>query len=399
MHLRALKRLCEQHGLAKTSAAFSKALAEKRLDPYSIRLPELTRVFLGETYYDAERRLKAVMHGQAHLLEAAEAVDASAFIDITGQLLVTVIKEKYQAPEFIGSQLVRTIPNPGGNLGTHKVPYLSDADSFPQKLEQLQPYPYAKFQPQYVTLPAPEKFGQTCLVAFEMFFSDLTGQAQDSAASIGRAMGYLKEQRILRMVLGVSNPYVFNGNSMNTYLTTADANGKYVNRVINSQILNYTHVNNVEQLFYQMSDPVTGRKLMARPSKILLMPEKRYEMKRILNATETRTGNEASDTGNLVVAPNPLDTSYPLVWSPIARDIVLNELGLDAAHTKEYMVFADFQKAFVYREVYPMKVDQAPPQNPYEFQQDVVLAVKVSEFGVPGVYDPRYAALSTNEAS
>ena len=82
-----------------------------------------------------------------------------------------------------------------------------------------------------------------------------------------------------------------------------------------------------------------------------------------------------------------------------AQAILDEETALSDSEVKEYLVFGDFPRAFGYREVYPMKTEVAPPNNPAEFRQDIVLQVKASEFGVPYVYDPRYAVLSTAEAA
>jgi len=391
----ALFKQYRQIGADETVRLLCESIVTKKLDPKAIRLPDLTRHFLGEDYYTAETRLKALAQGRVHLLEDVAGQDASAFSNITGQLLVTLVKEKYKAPEFIGDQLVEVMPNPGGNLKEHKVPYLSDVFDKGEKLSQQEPYPYTKFAESWVTAPAPEKYGQIVAVTMEMLFSDLTGQAQDSAASVGKALGYLREQRILRVVLGITNPYKFNDVTMNTYLSSANATGLYVNRVYSNTITDYTQINTVEQLFYVMVDPITGRRIMARPKAILCNPEKRYDLKRILNATEVRDAT----SGVHNVTANPLDTSYPLLSSPIAQALLDDETSLTSSQIKQYVIFADFGKAFRYREVFPLRVEQAPPMNPDEFKQDIVLSVKAAEFGVPFVYDPRYAALSTSEGS
>ena len=395
---RKLKRLAETHG-PDVGKVLAQAIKEKKFDPYSVRLADLTEAFLGRDYLTVMAKATAIKQGQVHTLEASEAVDATAFSNITGQLLVTVVKEKYSDAEFIGDNLVRKIPNPGANIKEHKVPYLSDVDSEPPVIAGAEPYPFAKFAEQWVTIPAPEKRGHICTVTMEMLLSDYTGQAQDSAGSVGRALGYGREKRILRTVLGISNSYKFNDTSMNTYLSTANATGKYVNRVFSNTIVNYTGIETVEKLAWEMEDPQTERRINVQPKAILCVPEKHYELKRILNATETRSGNQASDIGNLLVAPNPLETNYTLYRSKIAQALLDDETALTAAQIKQYVILADFAKAFVYREVYPLKVEQAPAGNPYEFNQDIVLAVKASEFGVPGVYDPRYAFLSTSEGS
>lgn len=395
---RNLKRFCEANGAEQTVKLFTESLETKKFKPSDVTLGVLTRMFLGEDYLDVERKLKAIKYGQTHLLEAAEAVDASAFSNITGQLLVTVVKEKYEAASFIGDKLMSKFPNPNGNLQAHKVPYLSDVRDKGKLLAQLEPYPMTQFNESWITLPAPEKRGEICAIGMEMAYSDFTGQAQDSAGSVGRAIAYQREERILRVVLGLVNPYVWNDNALTTYVSTSGT-GAYVNKLLSSTITNYTHVNAVEQLFFRMVDPITGRSIMAMPNAILCMPEKRYELKRILGATETRSGDVTSGAGNQVVSPNPLDIDYTMLYSPIARNLLDTETSLTADEIKEFVIFGDFQKAFKYREVYPFRAENAPANNPMEFNQDIVLAVKAGEFGVPCVFDPRYTVESTSEAA
>lgn len=389
----ALKRLTESHGVAEATRVFGEALASGKTDPRAVRLGDLAETFLGRSASEQVRKLRHIKEGATHLLEASEAIDASAFSNITGQLLVTEIKKKYDSPEFIGDKLVRTIPNPGGNLQTHKIPYLSDVADVGSKLESLQQYPQTRFAESWVTMPAPERFGLICAVSIEMIVSDLTGQAQDSAASIGRAMRYQREQSILKTVLGLNNNYSWNGNTINTYMPTAGV-GNYANKLLNETVSNYNQINDAELLFWRQVDPITGRLIYARPTAILCMPSKRYDVKRILNATEVRDGT----TGVHDVTGNPLDQNYPVLTSPIAEALLLAS-GLTSAQVRERVYYGDFQKAFFWREVTPFQTVNAPANNPMEFNQDIALAVKCSYWGVAGVYDPRFAVLSCNEAS
>lgn len=394
----AIRRLCEQHKSDKVATILSEAIKTKKMSPYDVPMAALTESFFGVDYSRKERLLKAIGHRAVHSLSEADAIDASSFSNITGQLLITIVKEKYQSADFVADAFFRKIPNPGANLKEHKIPYLSDVTDLPEKLSQQEPYPHTKFQESWVTLPAPEKYGRWAGLGMEMLISDWTGQAQDSAGSVGRAMGYLVETRKLRVLLGITNPYVWNDSALDTYVDSVNA-GNYLNALYSTTVTNHEHVNTVEQLFWVMEDPITGRLINVRPSQVLVMPEKRYELKRILGAVEVRSGDTDEATSLQTISPNPLEINYSMYTSAIARQLLIDEGGLSAAEAKQRIYWGDFPKAFMYREVYPMRTDVAPPQNPMEFHQDIVFAVKVSEFGVPCVYDPRYAAFSTGEAT
>jgi hypothetical protein len=388
-----LKRLTESHSPREATELFGQALASGKIDARTVSTADLCEAFLGRSKTEQARKLLQIKENAVHLMEASEAIDASTFSNITGQLLVTEIKKGYEAPQFIADRLMRTIPNPGGNLGTHKIIGLSDVLDKPDKLEQLQPYPQTKFNETWVTMPAPERRGMICAISLEMMLSDLTGQAQERASSIGKAARYQKEERQLRVVLGLDNPYVWNGVSLNTYAATAGT-GNYVNLLLSETITNYTHINDVELVFRHMVDPITGRHIDVQPTQILCMPAKRYDLKRILNATEVRDAT----SGIHDVTANPLDTNYPILTSAIAEQLLLDS-GLTSSQVKERVYFLAGDRAFFYRELLPFSTVNAPANNPMEFHQDVVFAIKCSEFGVPGVYDARFAVQSRSEAS
>jgi len=415
----ALKTLCEDSGPRAVAAHLAEGLKpgskmRKKCDIYTTPLAEIT-----DAFFDMTRRgsghavhcLRALQRGQAHLLEATEANDASAFSNITGQLLVTIIKEQYENPSFILKSRVMKVANPGSNLQEHKIPYLSDVVDKPKRLAQMEPYPATRFFESWVTMPPPEKYGEVCRVSMEMMLSDYTGQAQRSAQSVGKVTGYQEEERIGKVVLGLSGtdalpmtPYNWNGNALNTYVTTAGV-GSYVNRIVSNTVLSSDQVNNIEQLFYRQVDPITGRRILAMPRQIICVPEKRWAMKRILTATMERRGNQASDTGILNESPNPIEIGYELLASPILQALLQTEttqtsgIVLSPAQVKEFLIFGDLSQAFGIREVYPMKTEQAPALAPAEFEQDIVLQVKASLYNVPFVYDPRWAGQSTAEVT
>lgn len=386
-----LQKLAESNGVPAVAKGFADAIRDKKVNVHQLHVQGLAEALLGRSRREQERKLDLIACGQTHLLEATEAVDASAFSNVTGQLLVTAIKEKYESPEFIADKLVKNYPNPGANIKEHKIPGLSAVLDKGDKLEALQPYPQTKFSETWVTMPAPERRGMICALSKEMVFSDLTGQAQESAGSIGEAMAYLKEERVLKVVLGIDGSWFWNGNTLTTYVASAGT-GNYVNLLASTTVTNYTHVNDVEQLFWKMVDPITGRRIYVRPDTILCSPGKRYDLDRILHATEVRDAT----TGVHNVTGNPIEPRYKVLTSPIAEQLLL-DAGVNAANTKQRLYFLAGNKAFGYRQVEPFKTMVAPAGNPMEFNQDVVLAVRVSEWGVPFVFDPHYAVKVTSE--
>src|SRR5687767_2662426 len=136
---------------------------------------------------------------------SGEAVDASAFADITGQLLINEVRRKFTSPTFIGDKLTETVSITNGNLSEQKTPWLTDVLQTGDVVQPGMPYPHTQFAQQFQTYPAPVKHGQICSVTMEMIYSDLTSQALDSAGSVGRALGYARELEILDVALGNTN--------------------------------------------------------------------------------------------------------------------------------------------------------------------------------------------------
>ena len=384
-----LKKLTESYGITKTAKFLGDAIREKKISKHSISIRQLAESFLGHNWAENLYRYNSGVRVQ----EASEGVDASSFTAITGQLLVNEIKDKFDLAKLIGDDVCETIPVTNGNLKEQKVPWLSNVIDSVEKVEEGMPYPHTTFSPNYIEYPAIEKIGKICAVTMEAIYSDLTGQILDSAGSVGTYCGLAREERILRVVLGLVNNHKWNGSSYNTYLSS----GAWTNTVGNFVLKDWTSVNTLEQLFTNMLDPNTGKNILIEPKQMLVMPANRYRAIRAFSANVTRSGDFAtSGNPDQIEAPNPLDKDYQILTSPHARRL-LTEAGLSTSIADSYVFLGDFKKAFIWREAKPLTVVEAPAQNPREFEQDIALAVKASLMGVAAVRDPRYVVFGIND--
>lgn len=202
-----------KEGIAKATAVFKEALDTKKVTWDTISIREMAQSFLGDNWYGALRG-----HSQ-QLRENVSAVDASGFSAITGQLFVDTVKGRYQSATRLTDQMFRTF-NTLANLDTQKVPYLSDVAQLADTVNQGQPYPRSEFKAQYVTLAAPTKKGHISGATLEMVMSDLTGQVREAVESVGDVVAQQVEIERLKVAFGLTNNYVFNGTSLNTYLTS-----------------------------------------------------------------------------------------------------------------------------------------------------------------------------------
>ena len=391
-----LKEFGQQNGLAKTKQYFSESIAKGDVNPKSISIRGLAEGIIGDDWAEKLNRFNGP---DRVFMEATEAVDASNFAAITGQILITTVHEKYKLASFIGDQLVSSIPA-GQNLASEIIPWLSDISPSPETVQPGMPYPQTQFSGNYVRIPAIEKVGRICAITAEMIYSDKTSQALASAESVGNYCGLVREERILSTVLGLSNSYVYgkadgSESTLNTYSTTAQSGMTYgfINKIGSYALSNWASINTIEQLFYQMKDPNTGKPIdiFGPGMQLLVMPFQKYSASRILNpATTTKNGPYAT-SGDVeqLESPNPLDNNYGILTSAHARNLLVTS-GISATNADKYVYLGNFKKAFVWREAKPMEVVQAPANNWAEFNQDIAVAIKASWWGSAGVMDPRY---------
>lgn len=405
-----LREAAREKGVETAVEVYRTGVREGRINRLDFSLKEAAIAFMGEQWDQELAKFRAVMHDPHAVMRLRESssvdgVDASSFAAITGQLLIDRVREKYQFATQVGNQIFETAPITNGNLGTQREPWLSRVQDFPERVQPGMPYPTTQYVQQYVDYPGPEKYGQICYVTMEHIYSDLTGQVYESADSVGDLTGMWEEYKKLAVFLGMVNNHSWNGTTYNTYLTS----GAWANALTNFTLTDYRSINTLEQLFVGMTDPVTGIPIKISPKNFFVMPTARYTAKRILNATMTRSGNEASDTGVLFEAGNPLDTDYSLLTSVNARNLAINGLtnnGIaeasaavsNAAQADSMVLIGDFKKAFRWRQAKPPQFSQMPPNSTPEFTQDVILGVKSMVWGVACVKDPRFVVRAYNSS-
>lgn len=406
-----IREWSEAHGPVAASQNFSEALQTGKITFSDVSLRELAESLCGSNWAarlqaagpNALSGMAACTDYDGHWVpnyrafsEAGDAVDASMFADITGQILFNEIKARYQAANMLGDRLTSTIPVTNGNLGTQKTPWLSAIFDAPAiNVQPGMPYPGTAFGQQYITYPAPGKFGLICRITMEMLYSDLTQQAREAAGDVGLRTRQEKEERILSVVLGLKNPHSWNGTTYNTYQTSTP----WVNVVSSQTLVDWTELDLMYQRLVEMKDPVSNKAINVQPTGLLVMPRKKRTAMRIMTATQVRTGDGASNT-QITLADSPQDIVYPVMDSIYAYNLLTgatatdtNEVahgGLTSDQAKEYCYLGDFPRAFGWRQVYPLRVIPAPPNNMEDFNRDIVFQIKSSEYGVAVVRDPRY---------
>lgn len=349
------------------------------LKPEDFSLRELAEGICGHNWVEAMRPNAPVSLEEAG---GADAVDSSAFSNITGQIIYNKILEKYNSDGFIGGNLVETIPT---RLSGERIPGIGLIADEAMEVKEGEPYPRTEFGEDYIDTPQTAKFGLILEVTKEAVFFDRTGLILRRAGEIAERIAIKKEKNILRTVLGIDNSYSRKGVSYDTY----QAATPWINSQSN-EMIDWTDVEESENLFAEMTDD-NGDPILIGGTTVLVMPVKKYTARRILNATEVRV---TSATNNVTVSGNPV-SGFELVSSPLARQLLVQS-GIAAGNADKYWYHGDFRKAFAYMENWPITTVQAPANNEAEFERDVVARYKTSERGIAAVLDPHYVVRNTN---
>jgi hypothetical protein len=386
---RELKQMYESYGPERTVKHLREALGAGHLKAEDFSLRELAEATVGAEWV---KRMDP-RGGGVRLLEAGDAVDVTAFSNITGQIVYSRLLEAYLQEAFVVSKLVSTIPT---RFDGEKIPGIGRIGDKAAEVSPGMPYPSVGLSEDYIETPSTTKHGFIVPVTREAIFFDRTHLILKRAAEVGEFLGLNKEKRLLDVVLGAVNNYKWKGRAYNTYYGPGDG-GPWVN-VLDDELVDWTDIDAAEQLFADILDPSTGEPVLIQPNTVLVMPAYRHAANRVLKATEIIYSSTATADGHtMTTAPNPMGP-YQVAESRLAYRRII-AAGNDPAAAKRWWLLADFAKAFAYMENWPITVTQAPSNSEAEFNQDIVLRFKASERGAAAVIDPRYVVKSTGTQS
>ncbi len=383
---RELKHMYESHGPERTVKHLREALRQGQLKAEDFSLRELAEATVGPEWV---KRLDPRSGGGVRLLEAGDAVDVTAFSNITGQIVYSSILQAYTQEAFVASKLVSTIPT---RFDGEKIPGIGRVADESAEVRPGMPYPSLGLSEDYIETPSTTKHGFIVPVTREAIFFDRTHLILQRAAEVGEVLGLNKEKRLLDLVLGAANNYRWKGKPYNTYYGPDD-NGPWVN-VTSEELVDWTDIDAAEQLFADILDPITQEPVLIQPNTVLVMPAYSHAANRVLKATDIiYSSPEAASGHTMTTAPNPMGP-YRVAESRLAYRRII-AAGYEPADAKRWWFLGDFAKAFAYMENWPITVTQAPTNSEAEFNQDIVLRFKASERGAAAVINPRYVVKST----
>lgn len=378
INYRELGRMLELDGKAKTCQHFGEALQKGQLKPEDFNIRDLFEATVPDGR-EAVRMFDPNFKGSYGYQEAGDAVDTSVFSNIGGQVAYTKVMQASQQEEFKLSKLVPTVSTIYRN---ERIPGISGLGDVAEVIGEGKPYPKVGLGEDYIDTPDTEKRGFEIEITKEAIYFDRTNLILDQAQKAGEALGANKEKRLINALIDLNSTrhrYKWKGTTYVTYKTSGD----WINKKTGNQLVDWTDVDNAEQLLANMVDPNTGEPMLVSSKHLIVCPELLATAKRILNATEVRVGDGASNTVQ-TVSSNPVGAGMEIVSSRYLRSQLLAGSGLSTSWFQ-----GDLTKMLAYYENYGITMAQAPAGNSAEFHRDIAAAYKVSEMGSVVTLEPR----------
>lgn len=379
-----LKKRYELDGPTQTVRHLSEALQKNDLRPEDFSIRDLAETMIpnGRQWVSL---LSPKVDGAVSVVESLEAVDASAFLNLTGQIIYNKILEAHKSESFMLSKAVTTVST---QLDGERIPGTAPIADEITEVRPGMPYPALGFSEDYIDTPPTAKHGLIVPVTREAIFFDRTHLILSRAAEVGEILALNKEKRIADMILGLTSLYKRKGTSYNTYYA-GDSGDPWKNLLVSNELSAQSSVEAAENIFAEMTDPTSGEPILAEADTVLVMPAKRFTAAEIF-ASQKLTYSD----GVLRSLDNPFG-NYKIIASRVAYRQLLKTNPNNGETFGKYWFFGNFQKAFAYMENWPITVTHSNAGSEADFNQDIVVRFKASERGTPAVLNPQYVVKCT----
>ena len=373
---------------------FEACFADKSIKPTDIELGAAFCEAFGWNEFQACKRGKRMAHD---VMEAAGAVGTQFFQNISGQLVVNAVMDSFDAPEFVFSKMIPTMPT---EFDGEKIPGISAIGDEALVVGENDPYPLAGVVEDWIETPRLRKRGLIVPITREAVFFDRTSVLMDRCKQVGYWLGYNREIRAIDCVIDENagavsamqggHRFHWKGNSIATFGNNSGTHS-WDNLAGTNTLVDYSDIENAELLLDAMTDPENGiitGVYRAAAKHLVVTSQLLHTAKQILTATDLilhAGGYNASASVNERRSPNSLQT-YEIVTSPLLA-------GRQATDTTWFL--GNITKAYRWMENFPMTTVEAPTNSHDEFHRDIVAAYKASERGGYATFDPRYMIQST----
>ena len=359
----------------------------KKTDASSLSIRALYEAMVGPV----ERRLDGIDH--LNYLEMQESLDSTLFPSATGVLIASKVMDGYNNVPRVGDSLVTNMPS---RLRSERIVGFTEQEG-PLEVPEGTAYQESGFGEKYVTTETAKK-GRIIEVTEETIYFDQTGQILMRAQQFGEQAAQEREKVILAGVVDVGSGAagfkdVYKPLGVATALYSA-ANANLLSTA--TSLVDWTDIDEVLQ--FHAANITDDRAVVAEREPILWMPKQLLVARkklgtaaRILSATEQRSQVGATDASSVTISGNPLQNILPglsVVSSPLI-DYLANVTGSRYADSFDWFL-GDFQKQFIWQEIWPLQTMRSRQDDEAAFRRDVVARFKVRYFGGIAAIDHRY---------
>lgn len=386
-----LVSLYEQKDAPEANSLLREAFASGDVRASHIDLGRLFVECFGWSEYAACRNKDQLMHDvlSRALTEAEGAVNTSAFLNITGQIVYSTVLDAYQSEDFVFSKLIPEQPTVF--LQGEKIAGVTRIGNEVAVRNEGDPYALAGVGEDWIFTPPIQDRGFIVPVTWEAVFSDRTGQLMERIRETAYWSGYEKEIRAIDCVIDenvTKHRYNWRGTTIATY---GDNSGTHTwdNLAAQNGLVDWTNINSAEVVFNAITDPYTGAPTLWEPKHLIVTKQLEQTARRVISATEIRVASPGyATTGNptQTIAANPFHNKYELVTSRL----LAQRLAVDTD-----WFLADVSKMAKCMVAQKMQTMQAPSGAPEEFHRQIVAQFRVNERCEYVVTQPRAAVKST----
>lgn len=381
-----MRVLCESKSQMDWWEQFTEALAKGHLKPSEFSFRELYESLVpnGREMIESWNPKYGPDSG-APLTEAAGAITASDFSNISGQIMYTATLESLTPEDYPFQALIPTQSTP---YDGEKIPGITGLGDQAAIVPENQAFPYAGVGEDWIETPQTTKRGFIVPITKEALFFDRTGLLLKQASAVGEALTLNKEKRAIDCVIDentTAHRYKWRGTTYATYQTTSP----WDNVTAANALVDWTDIDNCDQTLNGITDPNTGEPVVVEADTLIVTKSLEQTAKRIVNATEVHVitpGYATTGNPNVTKVNNPMASKYKIVSSRL----LASRLATDTDY-----FYGRPSKAFKYMENWPITVSQAPPGSSDDFRRDVVQQFKCSERGQFATIEPRVMSKST----
>ncbi|MBD3673483.1 MAG: hypothetical protein HUJ26_08145 [Planctomycetaceae bacterium] len=317
----------------------------------------------------------------ALLRESNPGVGTNLFQVVTGELIGRKVIEGYEdSSGFIGDKLVSVMPS---RLRNQKIAGFT-ALAGPSEVAEGHPYEESTFEEKYVTTEESKK-GRILSINEELIAFDQTGEINRRAMALGHYLRQERERTIVRAVTDADSgagKFVYRPNGSGQALYAADGTHRNYIGVGNTTssgfdaavpLIDWTDIDTA--LSYRATEVKDDRidgtpRPIVMPVKQMLVPEAlRGTALSIVNSTDVTVIANDQETR----FANPVKGLVEVLSSPF-----VDEVG--GAALQDWYI-GDFQKQFVWTEIWPVQTFLQQNDSDAAFERDVVMRVKVRYYG------------------